>query len=560
MSEQQKGARPSQVTMAGWIAFTSSVLLVLTLFDTMGRLRTVQFRDEIDEFLSTPPGSGLGLEIPQVVEILHWLMLFSGAAAAAATVLAIFVLQRNNGARIGFTVAAIAIMLTAPVSGGFLPVFIAFAAIMLWTKPARAWFNGEPVPTSGGSDRSSPFSAAKHSTRTRGTTVTSEDHPSHDQPDAPPPSGEAPSWPRMPGDTSGRPVPPPTQGFGSPGSEQPAPGQQGPGQQGGPAYPQGGYPPPPYAQPGPYGGPPPPYGYPQQYGQPSPYGQQYYGGKQQPTDPNARPTTVTVAAWITWALSGLTLLAFLLVGLVMVAARDQFISQLERDESFRQLDLPTDQVVAALWLAGAIVLFWTVAAMVLAWFAYRRANWARITLVVSSAMSLLFSLAAFPVGLFHTLGAGAVIALLFLGGANDWYSGRPSGQGAQGFPGPFQPYGQHQYGAPGGQQYGQGGAQHGQQYGSGEQYGSGQQGHYPGQQGQQGQQGGRPGGPGQPGGTYPGQPGQQAGQQPAQEEGYGGQQQPYGGRDGQQEPQDRPDDSSRAKGEKGKDDPPPNVW
>jgi hypothetical protein len=334
----------------------------------------------------------------------------------------------------------------------------------------------------------------------------------------------------MPEDASGRPVPPPTQGYGTPSAQQPPTGQPGQsqpgqGQAGGPAYPQGGYPPPPAygQQPSPqqpYGGQPPqapqpqgtppyaqqpPYGYPQQYGQP------YYGAPQRPFDPNQRPTTVTVAVWITWALSALSILAFVMIGFVLGVARDEFLNQLEQDPNFEQLDVPTDQVVAALWVIGAIALFWGIAAMVLAWFTYRRANWARITLVVSSAMTALVSLVAFPVGLLHTLGAGAVAALLFMGGANEWFAGqRPGGQG---YPGPFQPYGQQPH---------------------------------PGQpsQGQQPQQG------------QPGQPGQS--QPPQQGQPYGNQQ--YGGQPGQPPQAPQQGSSQEPSRDRGKDDPPSNVW
>lgn len=472
MTEQSKGARPSQVTMAGWVALIGSVLLVLTLFDSVSRLRTVEFRDTIDEFLSTPPGNGLGLDIPQVVEILRLLMFFSGAAAAAATVLAIYVLQRNNAARVGYTIAAVAIMLTAPVSGGFLPVMIAFAAIMLWTKPARDWFAGVPASSSDESSGAhNSFAAHQSRPRVEGSLLSSENNPPQERPD----NGGTQPWPRMPDDTSGRPVPPPTQGYGTP-SSQGEPGQ--PGQQGGPSYPQGGYPPPPpqYGQQPPYGQQPgggqpqqPQYGQPGPYGYPQQYGQQYYGAPQRPVDPNQRPTTVTIAVWITWALSALSILGFVMIGFVLGVARDEFLRQLEEDPNFQQLDVQTDQVVGALWVMGAVALFWGIAAMVLAWFAYRRANWARITLVVSSAMTVLFSLVAFPVGLLHTVGAAAVVALLFMGGANEWYSGQPRNQG---YPGPFQPYGQQPgQGQPYGQQPGQG-----QPYGQQPQQYGGQQG------------------------------------------------------------------------------------
>jgi hypothetical protein len=187
---------------------------------------------------------------------------------------------------------------------------------------------------------------------------------------------------------------------------------------------------------------------------------------------------------------------------------------LRADPNFEQLDAPTDQIVAALWLLGAIALIWGVVAMVLAWFAYRRANWARITLVVSAGMTALFSLVAFPVGLLHTLGSIAVVALLFTGGANEWYARR----GGQGFPGSFQAYGSGAFG---------------QQYPGQPQ---------PGPQ----QYGGQPGRPGQGYGEQPGQPpqhGQQAG--PSEQPGQ------------QQEPEAGAPEQGRGRG---KDEPPSNVW
>ena len=552
MSEQSKAARPSQVTMAGWVAIVGSTLLVLTLFDSVSQLRTVEFRDTIDEFLTTPPGNGLGLELAQVVEIMRGLMFFSAAAAAAATVLGIYVLQRNNAARVGFTIAAVAIMLTAPVTGGFLSVMIAFAALMLWTRPARDWFAGRPVtqpePGAGifGPGRTHPDDRAAEPPRSRveGNVLSSENQPPNDQPEGSGPAGsnagEAPSWPRMPEDESGRPLPPPTEGFGTPQAQQA--GQPGgyPGQPGGAPYPQGGqapqqggpgYPPqggpgyPPQGGPGypPQGGPGYPQqggpgyprqgGYPPQYGQ-QPYGQQGqqpygrpqqyqpYGTPQKPFDPDARPVSVTIAAWITWVLSGLAILSFLVTALFIVAARDQLLPLIEENPTFQDLrdrNVTVDDVVAATWVMGVIVVLWAATAMVLAWFAYRRSNWARIALVVSAALTLIFSVFAMPVGLLHTFGTGAVITLLFVGGAQQWYSRRG---GPGGYPGPYQPYGQY-----GGQPTEQ-----------------------------QGQQ-------------YPGQPGQQP---------YGGQQpgQQYGGQPSQQGYPDEPSGGAKP----GKEEPPSNVW
>lgn len=508
MTEQTKTARPSQVTMAGWMAAIAAGLLVLSLFDSVANLQSVEFRDSVEEFLSTPPGSGLGVGVDGVVEVVRWLLLLSGAAAAAAGILAIYVLQRHNGARVGFTVAAGLLMLitvfTMPALNSFLPILIAVAATWLWTRPAREWFAGVPAAS-----RAVPYAGRHARSRVEGNIVSSENHPP--QPDGPgSESGQGPDetapWPRMPEDSSGRPLPPPTQGFGQPGGQPSGPG----GQQGQP-YPQGGYPPPPGQQPG-YGRPQygqpqygqPQYGQPQygqpQYGQPGqpPYGQpqhgqqgqpqygqpQYPGYGQQPgygqppypyapqamtraSDPDARPGTVTAAAWITWVLSALTLGLFLLAALAMSVSRDEMVDQIESTPEFRDLNVPMDDVIAAVWVVLAITIFWSLAAMVLAWFAYRRQNWARITLVVSAAVAALGSLLTFPVGLIHTLGAGAVIALLFMGGANEWYARRGAQQAPYvgGFPGYGQPgstFGQ-QPGQPGTQQYGGQGGQ--QQYG-----------------------------------------------------------------------------------------------
>jgi hypothetical protein len=516
--------------MAGWVAVISSVLLVATLFEAVGRLQTVDFRDTVEEFLATPPGSGLGLDTPQVVELMRLLVLLNGAAAAAATVLAVFVLQRHRAARIGFTVAAVFIVLTAPFAGGFLPVMIAFAAVMLWTRPARDWFAGRPAAPAGrgtGSDQSSTFPVQPPRHRLEGR-VLSESGP----PQGEPGEDETAPWPRMPEDASGRPVPPPTHGFGS------APGEasQSPqGEQGGPGggepqgqYPQGQYPQgqPPYGQPS-YGGQPPygqpPYGQPygqqtpyggyqtqgqypyqdpyaQSYGQPPygqpPYGQSYGGYGQGPAGQERRPATVTAAVWITWVLSGLALVGLLLTAFAIPNARDQIVRELETNPGFQQSNLTVDDVIAILWVMIAITFVWAVSAIVLAWFTYRRFNWARITLTVSAVMTVFFTLfgaLANPVLLLGTISAGAVIALLFTGGANVWFSRRPA---AQGYPGPYQPYGRPEQQA---QQY--------QQYG------------YPGQTQQYG---------------YPGQQ-QPYGGRPQEPQPYAGQQQPYGGRP--QEPQ-----------------------
>ncbi len=388
--------------MAGWVAIVGSALMVLTLFDSMSQVRSIEMRESIEEFLASPPGSGLGLTVPGTVELIRGLMMFAGAVAAAATVLGIYVLQRNKGARLGFTVAAVAIILTAPVSGGFLPVLIAFAAVMLWTGPAREWFAGSggarPQAATGPRDQKpDPASSQDSLEGTSGGRT------------------GASRWTRASVvDASGEQQQPrPTEGFGTPPSGQDQSGQ-GYGQQ-----------PPVHAEPPQYGQPQPPaYRQPPVYGQPPQYGEpQQYGGYPR-TDPDKRPSTVTIAAWLTWVMAGLTLLVYGIIVLVLLAARDELLAALRAEPQFQALDIASDDLIAVLWVVSAIFIVWCLSAIVLAVLAFRRVNWARIVLVVSASVAALFSFAAFPFSLFHLLASVAVVTLLFTGGANQWYSRR----------------------------------------------------------------------------------------------------------------------------------------
>ena len=444
MSET-KAARPSQVTMSGWVAVIGSALLVLTLFDSMSQLRSIEMRENVEDFLASPPGDGLGLTVGGALEVIRGLMLFTGAAAAVAMVLGIYVLQRNKGARIGFSVAAGALMLTAPVSGGFLPVLIAFAAMMLWTGPARAWFAGVTGAAGAGTGTSSGETENSHASK-ENVFWSSQGPPSSGEGSSDQGGGTQP-WPSTPSapaqdPPAGPPSPPPTQGFGAPAPQAPQQPSDPQGQQQAP-YGQGqqqvrygqGQQQVPYGQ----GQQQAPYGQGQQQGQPGQawpsaypqqqyaqqqYGQQPYGGypTPSPTDSGKRPVTVTLAVWLTWIFCGLTLAVYGIVVIALLAAKDRLLEALRQEPEFQQLDIATDDLIAGLWVMSAVVIFWCIAAIVLAVLAFRRSNWARIVLVVSAATATMFSLAAFPFGLLHTLAAGTAVVLLFVGGANRWYS------------------------------------------------------------------------------------------------------------------------------------------
>ena len=196
---------------------------------------------------------------------------------------------------------------------------------------------------------------------------------------------------------------------------------------------------PPASQPEqPFGQPAPQQGYGQpQYGQPQ-YGQPQYGtpappsGYGNPTgpDPDKRPTTVTIAAVVTMVLSGITL-AILVIGTAALGiARDEVVDQLEGEPGLEGID--PSQIVSVLFVVFGAFIVWCLIAIVLAIFAMRRSNGARIGLVVSSALTAALSLLAITSGtsIITLVAAIAVIVCLFAGGASQWYSRKSGSYGS----------------------------------------------------------------------------------------------------------------------------------
>ncbi|UAL29254.1 hypothetical protein K8W59_15985 [Nocardioides rotundus] len=192
---------------------------------------------------------------------------------------------------------------------------------------------------------------------------------------------------------------------------------------------------------------PPAYGDQSSYGQPSygqgqqpAYGQQPYG--QQPgygyASPDQRPGTVTAAGWITIVLSGLTALMLGLSMIGVVVAREPMLDAMRNDPNVNSAledQVTYDQISGVILATLAVLTVWSIIAVILGVMVLRRSNAARILLVISAgvcAILTLISIAALVPALW-TLAAIAVIVLLFVGGAGDWFKGRTQ---------------QQQYGAP----------------------------------------------------------------------------------------------------------------
>lgn len=205
--------------------------------------------------------------------------------------------------------------------------------------------------------------------------------------------------------------------------------------------PAGGQPPQnPYGQPAagdPYGQPaqpaPPAYGQPAQpaYGQPAQpaYGQPAYGqpGYAAPGgDPDKRPGTVTAAGIITIVFSGLSLLLFGFILVALLVAKDSVLDEIEKQPGFEDAGISANDALGVVVAFVGVFAIWCLIATILGFMVLRRSNAARITLVISSAITALLSLLAIGSGIsaITLIAAIATIVLLFTGGAGDWFARR----------------------------------------------------------------------------------------------------------------------------------------
>lgn len=145
MSSSAPGPRPRQVTIGGWVIAVTSAVLVVSVFDTMAQLHSIDTRTRLTKALTGWP-SDLGISLGDALSLVRGALFVTAVAAVVTGILGVFVLQRHGTARIVLTVAAVPLVLTAPLAGGFLGLLIGGGTVMLWTQEARDWFAGR-APT-----------------------------------------------------------------------------------------------------------------------------------------------------------------------------------------------------------------------------------------------------------------------------------------------------------------------------------------------------------------------------------------------------------------------------
>lgn len=373
--------RPSQVTLAAGVVIGGSVFLVLSVFDQLSGLRSLENREAVQEFLAEPPGDGLGLSVDDVLTSLRILSMTAAACATAMAILGVQALRGSRSARVGLSVLAAPLMVTGLVAGGFLAAVVAVAVAMLWLQPARDWYDGRAprAPERPGATRAAPPSSP-------GPQPPTEAGP-------PAPSGEPVAPP------SGEPRPYP--GFGSAPAAYPSPAR--------PTQPT----PPPHG---------PPYGAPA-YGSP--------GGAPGSTASTRRPGAVVWACALTWALSGLVAVGMVLAAVVVAVSPDQVMDELRRQDAALAEDVSEDLVIASTIAVAAILVAWSIGASIVAWFVLRGRPWAQVTLLVSAACAGLLCLLGTLLGsiplLLPLVGCSMTVAMLLRPEVRAWFAGRGRG-------------------------------------------------------------------------------------------------------------------------------------
>ena len=177
--------------MAGSMVMLAGVFVVLSVWDSVARLRSIETREAIEGFLAEPPLDELALTVESVIQLMHVTSMVVAVAAVAVVALGWQVMQRSRGARLALSVIAVPLLFAGLVTGGLMTAIVAAATAMLWLSPSREWFAGEPLPEA-------PSRAAGRADASPDSPQRRDDAPSHTSGDHPAlPSPTSPTSPQV---------------------------------------------------------------------------------------------------------------------------------------------------------------------------------------------------------------------------------------------------------------------------------------------------------------------------------------------------------------------------
>lgn len=356
-------ARPRQVTWSAAIITIGSLFVLLSAWQVVAGIGTLETRESVEEFLAEGAGEGLALSVPTALDALRVTAMVAAALAVTSAILGWQVLQKSHSARVVLSVLALPIFITGTVTGGLISAVVVASIITLWLSPAKEWFAGRPIPE-------------PPTRRPRGATK----DPTPQQQAFLPPS--QPSQQAGQGGAGERPSPY-DHPFGQ-SAAQPSDGQSGqPGQR------------PPYEHTG-----------------------QQPGAWQHPASPRRqpRPPALLVACLLTWSLCAVTLM-LILGGLTLLWTQTDAVADLlrEQDPAALEQGLSLRDIQVATTVMFAVLGLWCLGACVAAFFAMRGSTAGRVVLLACAAVAAALALAfAFGSLIFAVplVGCVTVVALL----------------------------------------------------------------------------------------------------------------------------------------------------
>lgn len=132
--------RPPQVTLASGIVMFASVVVLLSAWDRVTTLGSLETQDAVRGFLADWPFDSLGLDVSTTTDLLRYASMVAAAGACATGILGWFVRKPDRSARLGLSLFAVPVFVTGLLAGGLAGSFVAAGAAMLWVAPAREWF------------------------------------------------------------------------------------------------------------------------------------------------------------------------------------------------------------------------------------------------------------------------------------------------------------------------------------------------------------------------------------------------------------------------------------
>ena len=359
--------RPPQVTLASGIVMFASFIVLVTAWEQVVTLGSLETQESIRDFLAEAPFSSLGLDAESASRVVRIACLVAAATACATAILGWYVRKPDRSARLGLTIFAVPVFVSGLAAGGLAGSFVAAGTAMLWLAPAREWFaTGRWTPPSPAQDKEPRRSIS--SGATRGDQAGRPDQP--------------PAAPTVP--------PPATRPFGE---HRPV----------GEHAPLG-------TQPARASEPPPP---PWQHHQLV----------------HHRPAAVVAAFVITVVTAG-GLLAMSLLWLAIAGLSPDFLMTVLEQQQPQLIDegLTLDQVRSTVYAYAGAFVVWCVIALVLAGFVMARRDWARRGLMATAAFSAagcLFFVFTLPLVLVPAAAAVATVVCLRRIEVRRWFSLEP---------------------------------------------------------------------------------------------------------------------------------------